>query len=78
MPKNQVQFQKGLSLRDFLDQFGTAEQCERALFRIRWPEGLCRDACGSPGLPPLCPAALRPAPSLRPIQKSFEVRERYR
>ena len=25
MPKNKVQFQKGLSLHNFLDEFGTAE-----------------------------------------------------
>ena len=47
MQKNMVQFQKGLSLHDFLDEFGPAEQCEQALFRMRRPDGLGCDACGS-------------------------------
>jgi hypothetical protein len=35
MPKNQVQFQRGMSLRELVDQYGTREQCEQALFAWR-------------------------------------------
>ncbi len=47
MPKNKVQFQKGLSLRAFLQRYGSESQCEQALCRIRWPRGLDCPACGS-------------------------------
>ena len=46
MPKNKVQFQKGLSLADFLADYGTDAQCERALFAMRRPDGL-ECPCGS-------------------------------
>ena len=46
MPKNQVQFQKGQSLRDFLKLYGTDQQCAQALFQSRWPEGFRCPACG--------------------------------
>ena len=29
MTQNTIQFQKGLSLQDFLKEYGTDEQCER-------------------------------------------------
>ena len=47
MPKNRVQFQKGLSLARFLQDYGTEPQCEQALFHARWPEGLSCTRCGS-------------------------------
>jgi len=31
MPMNKVQFQRGMGLREFMDRYGTAEQCERVL-----------------------------------------------
>ena len=40
MPKNQVQFQKGQTLRDFLKLYGTDQQCAQALFRSRLAGGL--------------------------------------
>ena len=46
MSKNQVQFQKGLSLVDFMGQYGTEAQCADALFKARWPSGLRCPACG--------------------------------
>lgn len=45
MPKNRVQFQQGQSLRDFLEHYGTDQQCEQALFRARWPQGFRCPAC---------------------------------
>ena len=40
MPKNKVQFQKGLSLRAFFDLYGSDAQCEQAPIRVRWPHRL--------------------------------------
>lgn len=49
MSKNRVQFQKGMSLSDFLAQYGTEAQCEQALFGWRWPEGFVCPECGHSG-----------------------------
>jgi len=46
MAKNQVQFQKGLSLPEFLKQYGTEEQCRRAVYDWRWPQGFRCPECG--------------------------------
>jgi ISXO2-like transposase domain len=47
MPMNRVQFQKGLSLTEFLVRFGTEESCERELAQQRWPQGwLCPGCAG--------------------------------
>lgn len=46
MARNRVQFQKGLSLRRFLDRYGTEEQCHAALVAWRWPEGFVCPRCG--------------------------------
>jgi transposase-like protein len=46
MPMNRVQFQPGLSMPEFLRQFGTEAQCEAALERARWPEGFRCPHCG--------------------------------
>lgn len=45
MPMNRVQFQKGLSLGEFVDRYGTEEGCERELEQQRWPEGFTCPAC---------------------------------
>ena len=37
MCKNKVQFQKGLSLPNFMDKFGTEAQCQAALEAAKWP-----------------------------------------
>ena len=49
MAKNKIQFQKGLSLTEFLSQYGTEEQCREALFRMPWPQGFQCPKCGHPG-----------------------------
>lgn len=46
MPMNRVQFQKGLSLPEFMDRYGTEEQCEQALIAARWPGGFVCPVCG--------------------------------
>lgn len=45
MAQNKVQFQKGLSLPDFLKNYGTEEQCFDALFQWRWPTGFICPNC---------------------------------
>jgi hypothetical protein len=48
MPMNRVQFQPGLSMFEFLQRYGTEEQCEAALFAARWPDGfVCPRCAGS-------------------------------
>lgn len=47
MAINRVQFQKGLSLAQFQERYGTEEQCVQALFDSRWPTGFECPACGS-------------------------------
>ena len=45
MARNRVQFQKGYSLVEFMDEYGTEDKCTQALFRWRWPNGfVCPDA----------------------------------
>jgi hypothetical protein len=45
MAMNRIQFQPGLSLADFLDQYGTVVSCARALRRARWPQGFVCPRC---------------------------------
>ena len=53
MPMNSIQFQHGLSLAEFLEQFGTEPQCEAALERTRWPDGFRCPSCGCASYYPL-------------------------
>ena len=46
MALNKVQFQKGLSINEFLKNYGTEEQCFNALYELRWPEGFQCPNCG--------------------------------
>lgn len=48
MPMNRVQFQQGLSMADFMDQYGTDAQCEAALVASRWPQGFACPVCSGP------------------------------
>lgn len=47
MARNMVQFQKGLSMVDFLKKYGTEEACRGALFKLRWPKGFRCPECGN-------------------------------
>jgi transposase-like protein len=46
MPQNPIQFQPGMSLDAFLEQYGTEAQCEAALEHARWPDGFVCPNCG--------------------------------
>ena len=46
MPRNTVQFQKGLSEPEFQRLYGTEEKCRAVLFAWRWPDGFECPACG--------------------------------
>ena len=47
MSINQVQFQKGLSMADFMERYGTQEKCHAALVASRWPAGFVCAHCAS-------------------------------
>jgi len=49
MRKNQIQFQRGLSLPGFLERYGTEVQCRESLQRMRWPRGFQCPSCGHVG-----------------------------
>ncbi|WP_445362153.1 IS1595 family transposase [Microbulbifer sp. ANSA003] len=46
MARNKVQFQKGISLTQFLKMYGSEEQCFDALSQWRWPNGFSCPHCG--------------------------------
>lgn len=46
---NPVQFQAGLSMVEFLAQYGTEAKCRKALYRARWPKGFRCPACDRRG-----------------------------
>jgi len=46
MPKNKIQFQKGLSLPEFLARYSSEGQCRDSLFKLRWPKGFVCPKCG--------------------------------
>lgn len=48
MAINRVQFQRGLSMVEFLDRYGTQDRCEAALTASRWPAGFVCPHCGGP------------------------------
>ena len=45
MARNWIQFQKGYSLTQFMEDYGTEDQCTEALFRWRWPNGFVCPRC---------------------------------
>jgi len=45
--KNKIQFQKGYSLTEFMEEYGSEEKCRKALFQWRWPDGYVCPKCGS-------------------------------
>ena len=47
MGKNPIQFQKGQSIADFMQYYGTEDQCRKALFDLRWPQGFECPRCSN-------------------------------
>ena len=45
MAINRVQMQPGLSMREFMQRYGTEAQCEEALASARWPSGFSCPGC---------------------------------
>jgi transposase-like protein len=48
MAFNLIQFQRGISLPEFLCTFGTEEQCTQAVVAARWPVGFVCPRCDAP------------------------------
>lgn len=46
MAQNHIQFQKGMSLDEFINQYGTESKCEKALEAARWGRGYTCPKCG--------------------------------
>ena len=46
MATNRVQFQRGLSMTEFFERYGTEDKCRDALAAARWPRGFVCPACG--------------------------------
>ncbi len=47
MTMNNIQFQAGLSMPEFIKRYGTEAQCVDALMSVRWPGGFQCPRCGS-------------------------------
>jgi transposase-like protein len=45
MAQNRIQYQKGLSMPEFFERFGTPERCETAVRAWRWPQGFACPRC---------------------------------
>ena len=45
MARNWVQFQRGLSLPEVNERYGTEEKCHAALVAMRWPDGFVCPKC---------------------------------
>ena len=45
MAMNRIQFQQGLSMPEFIKDYGTETQCEQALESVRWPQGFHCPRC---------------------------------
>lgn len=46
MAMNLIQFQKGLSMNEFFERFGTENKCRDYLEKARWPNGFICPICG--------------------------------
>ena len=47
MSKNMIQFQKGVSIGSFIEEYGSEDKCRSALFELRWPNGFQCPSCGN-------------------------------
>ena len=46
MKMNRLQFQRGLSMPEFFERYGSEEQCQEAVAAARWPDGFVCLVCG--------------------------------
>jgi hypothetical protein len=53
---------RGLSEAAFRERFGTEEACRKALFEMRWREGLTCPACGGRSFCGFCQLSRQNAP----------------
>ena len=49
MAKNPIQFQPGMGLMSFLEQYGSEQPCREALAKVRWLKGFRCQGCGHTG-----------------------------
>ena len=47
MSMNQIQFQRGVSMPEFFERYGSEVQCAAALVAMRWPQGFRCPRCAS-------------------------------
>ena len=45
MAQSKVQYQRGLSMPEFFDSYGSSQQCEALVRSWRWPEGFVCPRC---------------------------------
>ena len=45
MAQNKVQYQRGLSMPEFFDRYGSPDQCEALVRSWRWPCGFVCPRC---------------------------------
>lgn len=45
MAKNKIQFQRGISIPDFMEHYGTEQKCRDTLFKLRWSDGFVCPKC---------------------------------
>jgi len=75
MLMNRVQFQPGLSLPEFIRQFGSEAQCEVALIQTRWPQGFRCPQCDHDGHCVLARKSLKPFSATPATTKPRFLRE---
>lgn len=49
MAQNKVQYQRGLSMPEFYDRYGSPQQCEDLVRVWRWPKGFVCPRCQGSG-----------------------------
>lgn len=47
MAKVKLQFQEGISLKEFMSEYGTEAKCTKALFEMKWPDGYSCKHCAN-------------------------------
>lgn len=47
MKKNKIQFQKGMSIDEFMYKYGTEDKCKDEIFQLRWSNGFICPNCGN-------------------------------